>query len=174
MDRSADNLGQVINGIQRDLEELKAAQTTGGGGGGVDYVAGDGITIFDNTISADTTVLATKTDLEDYVESDELATVATTGSYNDLTDRPTVLTAYTYNFTATTDGAGFIPVPLNIVNKTTGYILAARVTGATYAFALPFSDAESSDSRYTLCIRSWDMSVIANTSVNVDIMYYLD
>lgn len=31
MDRSADNIGQIINDIQRDLEELKTMQISGGG-----------------------------------------------------------------------------------------------------------------------------------------------
>ena len=70
MDRSADNLGQTISNIQRDLEELKSNQGNGsggggGGGGGEEYFAGNGINISQsNTISVDTNVVATQTDLE--------------------------------------------------------------------------------------------------------------
>ena len=109
MDRSADNLGQTINNIQRDLEELKSSQGDGsgggGGGGGTEYFAGNGINISDDTISVDTSVVATQSDLptktsdltndgadgtSTYVEADELATVATSGSYNDLSNKPTI------------------------------------------------------------------------------------
>lgn len=135
MDRSSDNLGQTISNIQRDLEELKSNQVQGGGGGGgggEEYFAGNGIEIdMGNTISIDTDVVATKTDLDSkqdeltagshisissnniisatgiptktsdltndgsdgtstYAESDDLATVATSGNYNDLTNKPTI------------------------------------------------------------------------------------
>ena len=61
------------------LEELEP-------GGGGEYTAGNGIDIEDNEISIDDTVVATKTDLEDY----ELKSDAFSGSYNDLTDKPTI------------------------------------------------------------------------------------
>ena len=60
------------------LEELEP--------GGGDYTAGNGIDIEDNEISIDDTIVATKTDLEDY----ELKSDAFSGSYNDLTDKPTI------------------------------------------------------------------------------------
>ncbi len=56
--------------------------------GGADYTAGTGIDITDSEISIDDTVVATKTDLEDY----ELKADAFSGSYTDLTDKPTIPT----------------------------------------------------------------------------------
>ena len=58
--------------------------------GGASYSAGTGIDITNNVISADTTVLATKTDLSAYTPTASLATVATTGNYSDLSGKPTI------------------------------------------------------------------------------------
>lgn len=83
------------------------------GGSGSTYTAGDGITISDeDVISIDNTV-ALKTDIpslagyatEDwvstellnYAELSDLATVATTGSYNDLTNKPNLANYVTTN-----------------------------------------------------------------------------
>jgi hypothetical protein len=44
-----------------------------------------------------------KVDLTDYAKSDDLATVATTGSYNDLTNTPTIPTVPTISTNITTD-----------------------------------------------------------------------
>ena len=88
MDRSADNLGQTISNIQRDLEELKSNQGTGGGGGGgggEEYFAGNGIDIDQsNTISVDTNVIATKSDLSN--KQDKL----TAGSHISISDNNTI------------------------------------------------------------------------------------
>lgn len=91
-----------------------------GGGGGGTYTAGDGIEISDeDVISIDDTV-ALKTDLSDYVTStdlsaellnyaelSDLATVATTGDYNDLINKPTIPVVPT-NVSAFTNDAGYI------------------------------------------------------------------
>ena len=58
--------------------------------GGASYSAGTGIDITNNVISADTTVLATQSDLGSYTPTSSLATVATTGSYTDLSNKPTI------------------------------------------------------------------------------------
>ena len=58
--------------------------------GGASYSAGTGIDITNNVISADTTVLATQTDLSAYTPTTSLATVATTGAYSDLSGTPTI------------------------------------------------------------------------------------
>ena len=60
--------------------------------GGASYSAGTGIDITNNVISADTAVLATKSDLSAYTPTASLATVATTGSYSDLSNKPTIPT----------------------------------------------------------------------------------
>lgn len=58
--------------------------------GGATYTAGAGIDITDDEISVDNTV-ALKTDIpdvSDFVEASDLATVATSGDYDDLTNKP--------------------------------------------------------------------------------------
>lgn len=88
MDRSSDNLGQTISNIQRDLEELKSNQGQGGGGGGgggEEYFAGNGIEIDQsNTISINTDVVATKTELDS--KQDKL----TAGSHISISDDNTI------------------------------------------------------------------------------------
>ena len=54
-----------------------------GGGGNVDDVKVNGTSVVDANKVA-------QIDLTPYVESTDLATVATSGSYNDLTDKPTI------------------------------------------------------------------------------------
>lgn len=73
--------------------------------GGPSYTAGTGIDITNDTISIDHSVVAELSDIptqtsdltndgadgtSTYVEADELATVATSGSFNDLIDQPTI------------------------------------------------------------------------------------
>ena len=89
MDRSSDNLGQTISNIQRDLEELKSNQGNGsgggGGGGGEEYYAGNGIDIDQsNTISIDTSVVATQTDIAN--KQDKL----TAGSHISISNNNTI------------------------------------------------------------------------------------
>lgn len=78
-------------------DEISATDTT--------YSAGTGLDLTGTTFSVDTTTIAEKADIptktsdltndgsdntSTYVEADELATVATTGNYNDLTNKPTI------------------------------------------------------------------------------------
>ena len=75
---------------------------------GTTYTAGTGLNLSGTEFSVDTTVVATKSDLpaktsdltndgadgtSTYVEVDDLATVATTGAYSDLSGTPTIPTA---------------------------------------------------------------------------------
>lgn len=74
------------------------------GSSGPEYTAGNGIEINENTISIDDTVVATKNDIPDvseFITDDDLSEVledyelkseAFSGSYNDLTDKPTIPT----------------------------------------------------------------------------------
>lgn len=79
--------------------EISATDTT--------YTAGNGLDLTDTEFSVDSTVVALQTDLptqtsdltndgadgtSTYVETDELATVATTGNYSDLLNTPTIPT----------------------------------------------------------------------------------
>lgn len=114
----ANNNGKRM--VKEDLlNYLEAVQTnypdpSDIGGGGSSYTAGTGIDITNDVISVDSTVVALKSDLLDYVTTSELATelsnyvtstdlaaelldyaelsdlatVATTGSYNDLSNKP--------------------------------------------------------------------------------------
>ena len=83
--------------IAADGKTISATDTT--------YTAGNGIDITNDEISIDASVVATKSDLptktsdltndgsdgtSTYVEADDLATVATTGSYTDLLNKPTI------------------------------------------------------------------------------------
>ena len=78
-------------------DEISATDTT--------YSAGTGLNLTGTTFSVDTTTIAEKTDIptktsdltndgsdntSTYVEADELATVATSGSYTDLINKPTI------------------------------------------------------------------------------------
>lgn len=69
------------------------------------YTSGNGITITNNEVAIDTTVVATKTDLAGKANSSHthtasditsgLATVATSGDYDDLTNKPSLATVAT-------------------------------------------------------------------------------
>ena len=104
----ADN-GKVLTAVYD--EGGAAVEWADAQGGGAEYSAGTGISISaQDEISVDTTVIATKNDLSSYqptisdldtirsgasagataVQPTQLATVATTGSYNDLSGKPTI------------------------------------------------------------------------------------
>ena len=71
------------------------------------YTAGTGITISGNAISINSSVVALKSDL---------TAVATSGSYNDLSDKPTIPTVPT-NVSAFTNDAGYLTSHQNISGK---------------------------------------------------------
>lgn len=97
-----------------DNKVLKASYTGGVGSysweneTGTTYSAGTGIDIDqNNVISADTTVLATQSDLGSYTPTSSLATVATTGNYSDLSGKPTIPSVdQTYNAASTNAQSG--------------------------------------------------------------------
>jgi hypothetical protein len=76
-----------------------------------------------------------------------------------------------YNFTATTDGNGFMVVPTSVVRPATGFIIAVRKIGAQM-FTNIFSDTQGGG-RFTIQCETWDHQKIGNTSVNLDILYVL-
>lgn len=157
-------------GMSVELVEL-GIHSIHGHGAGATYTAGNGIDITDDEISVDTSVVATKTDLETkqdtltagdnisivdnvisataapqvnadwdatsgvseilnkpdlsiYAESSSLATVATSGSYDDLLDKPTIPSAQVNADWDATSGVQ------EILNKPT---LAAVATSGAYA-----------------------------------------
>ena len=82
----------------------------------------------------------------------------------------------TTTFTANTDGAGFMEVPTNVVKPATGFILGARkhaLTGASSddAMFVPFTNWAAD--RYTLKAMFFNLDPVANTSIEVDIVYCL-
>lgn len=91
--------------------EISATDTT--------YTAGSGLDLTGTEFSVDSSVVALKTDLptktselsndgsdgtSTYVEADDLATVATSGSYNDLLNKPTIPTVNNGTLTVTQNG----------------------------------------------------------------------
>lgn len=109
--KPAINDGTLIinqNGVQVGVFSANQANTTTvdltGGSGGA-YTAGTGIDITGTVISVDTAVVAEVSDIptktsdllndgsdgtSTYVEANSLAAVATSGSYNDLSNKPTI------------------------------------------------------------------------------------
>lgn len=84
----------------------------GGGGGGSSYTAGDGIIIENDVISADG-VQTNEVDTET-VSLATLATVATSGSYADLSNTPTVDQTYNAQSTNAQSGVALASVIGNI------------------------------------------------------------
>lgn len=66
-------------------------------------------------------------DWDDITNKPDFATVATSGSYNDLSDKPTIPPAYTLP-AATTSAIGGVKKATNVGNLATGAELAAVVT----------------------------------------------
>lgn len=70
---------------------------------------------------------ATSVDWDDITNKPDFATVATSGSYNDLSDKPTIPPAYTLP-AATTSVIGGVKKATNVANLASGAELAAVVT----------------------------------------------
>mgnify|MGYP002647260720 FL=1 len=66
-------------------------------------------------------------DWDDITNKPDFATVATSGSYNDLSDKPTIPPAYTLP-AATTSAIGGVRMATNVDNLATGAELATVVT----------------------------------------------
>lgn len=70
---------------------------------------------------------ATSVDWDDITNKPDFATIATSGSYNDLSDKPTMPPAYTLP-AATTSVIGGVKKATNVANLASGAELAAVVT----------------------------------------------
>lgn len=70
---------------------------------------------------------ATSVDWDSITNKPDFATVATSGSYNDLSDKPTIPPAYTLP-AATTSVIGGVKKATNVANLASGAELAAVVT----------------------------------------------
>lgn len=90
-----------------------------GGGNAIEYLEGTGIDITSDRISVDNTVVPFKTDL---------ATVATSGSYADLSNKPTIPVVPT-NVSAFTNDAGY----LTSYTETDPVFSASAASGITSA-----------------------------------------
>ena len=74
----------IYNGSDKVIKRIVELLNQGGGGGGlVDDVMVDGVSVVDSDKVA-------QIDLTPYAESADLATVATTGDYDDLSNKPTI------------------------------------------------------------------------------------
>lgn len=74
----------IYNGSDKVIKRIVELLNQGGGGGGlVDDVKVNGTSVVDENKVA-------QIDLTSYVESADLATVATTGDYDDLSNKPTI------------------------------------------------------------------------------------
>lgn len=134
-------------------------------GGGSSYTAGTGIDITNDTISIDTSVVAQLSDIPDvsdfvdtttltntlsdyvetttltstlsnYVETTTLATVATTGSYNNLTDKPTIPIVNNPTITFTQGGVSKGSITLNQSSNQTIALDAGGGGGVTNPISL--------------------------------------
>lgn len=110
------------------------------------YTAGTGLTLTGTEFAVDTTVIAEKSDLptktsdltndgadgtSTYVETDELAAVATSGDYSDLINTPTIPTVNDATLTITQGGATLGTFTANSNTDTTIDIVAASYTAGT-------------------------------------------
>lgn len=128
----------------------------GGGGGGGDYTAGEGIDITGDVISIDEEVVAKKTDIpdvSDFVTDTDLNTAladyelkseAFSGSYNDLTDKPTLATVATtgdYDDLLNKPTIPVVPSVLSAFTNDVGYITG--ITSADVVTALGYTPGTS-------------------------------
>lgn len=153
-----------------------------GGGGGTTYTAGEGINISGTEISVDEQVVALKSEmptavseltndagfvsLEDiseagYVTDGDLSTVATSGSYTDLTDTPdlsvyaesadlaTVATSGSYNDLSDKPQIPTVPTNVSAFTNDAGYITSYTETDPVFT-ASPAHGITASD------ISSWN------------------
>lgn len=130
------NIKTIGSNLSLDANgELSATNTT--------YSAGTGLNLTGTTFSVDTTTIAAKSDLptktsdltndgadgtSTYVETDELATVATSGSYTDLSNTPTIPTVNNATLTVTQNGTSAGTFTANSSTDTT-----IALTDTTYS-----------------------------------------
>lgn len=132
-----------------DPDKFLKGDGTWGTPPGTTYTAGTGIDITGSSIAVDTSTVAMQTDLptktsdllndgadntSTYVEADELATVATSGSYNDLSNKPTIptinrFTKSLYNSTANSWYYPIATLPIDNSGNYCSVIVDGRIGG---------------------------------------------
>ena len=103
---------------------------------------------------------------EDGYELDALATVATTGSYTDLSNKPTIPTIGSVDITATTSGYGNLAndgIPISV-----GHPFLAKVT-STEAIVTFYLNAAGT--HYIPHVIDGKGDIIANTEVTMTVYY---
>lgn len=161
---AAGTAGLVPAPATTDAGEYLKADGTWDTPPGVNYTAGTGIDITGATISVDTSVVAEVSDIptktsdltndgddgvHPFVATDDLATVATSGSYNDLLNKPTIPTVNnatltiqkngsqvaTFTANASSNVTANIGVPVNTsdLNNDSGFITATDYADASTA-----------------------------------------
>lgn len=159
---AAGTAGLVPAPATTDAGEYLKADGTWDTPPGVNYTAGTGIDITGATISVDTSVVAEVSDIptktsdltndgddgvHPFVATDDLATVATSGSYNDLLNKPTIPTVNnatltiqkngsqvaTFTANASSNVTANIAVPVNTsdLNNDSGFITATDYADAS-------------------------------------------
>lgn len=97
--------------------------------------------------------------------------VVSKGTLENALSTKNYLVATNYAFTATTDGNGFAVVPNSVVKPSTGYIIGARCKNRL-VFTFVCNDT-ASNGRYTIQCDGWNHAHLANTSVDLEILYVL-
>ena len=114
--------------------------------------------------------VATKQDVGDYVTNGELATVATTGSYNDLTNKPSIPSAYTLP-AATSSALGGVKSGGDIEIGTDGTVTVNSANSADSATkATQDGNGNTISSTYTKIAQgsgNANKAVITNASGNI-------
>ncbi len=122
---------QMVNYVTDKIAGKADKATTLAGYGITDAKIADGtITLGDNSI----TPITAHQSLEGYAKTADLATVATSGSYNDLTNKPTIPSAYTLP-TASASTLGGVKVGTGLSINTSG------VLSNSYSYTLPNATA---------------------------------
>lgn len=152
----ANNSGYVksVNGAAPDSSGNVTISVSGGGSGGGSYTLptassstlggvkiGSGLTINNNgVVSAD----VTSSTLTAYAKTTDLSAVATSGNYNDLSNKPTIPAAYTLP-NATSSALGGVKVGSNIsVSDGTISLAKSNVTSA-----LGYTPATTNNASFT-------------------------
>ena len=143
-----------VNGVTPDGSGNVTISVSGGGGSGGNYTlptassstlggvkVGSGLTInTSGVLSADVTAST----LTAYAKTTDLSAVAKTGSYNDLTNKPTIPAAYTLpNATSSTLGGVKVGSNISVSNGT------ISVTKSNVTSALGYTPATTNNASFT-------------------------